>query len=94
MALEKKDVFSILVAGAVGIAIAPIVLPTLMRLGRPTAKSAIKGAMLLYQSGREGAAELMETVEDLVAEAQAEIEAETAAAQAVVTTAPAVAEGE
>lgn len=93
MALEKKDVFTILVAGAVGIVIAPIVIPTLVRLGRPAAKSAIKNAMLLYQRGRESAAELMETVEDLMAEAQAEIQAETTAAQPVIATGPAVAEG-
>jgi hypothetical protein len=49
--------------------------------------------MLLYQRGRESAAELMETVEDLMAEAQAEIEEETAAAQPVVVSAPVVAEG-
>jgi hypothetical protein len=82
MALETKDMFGIMVAGAVGLMLAPVVLPTIVRLGRPTAKSAMKAALLLQQQLREGAAVFAESVEDLAAEARAELEAEAAAAAA------------
>jgi len=90
MALGNKDALMILVAGAVGVMIAPIILPTILRLGRPVAKSAIKASIMLYQQAREGAAEFVETLEDLAAEAQAEIAAE--ATEAPSAAAPAVIE--
>jgi hypothetical protein len=84
MALDKKDVVTVLVAGAIGVMVAPVVFPVIQRLGRPAAKSAVKTAVLLYQRGRESAAEFVETMEDLVAEAHAELETEAAAVPAPV----------
>lgn len=93
MALEKKDIFGIVVAGAVGLMLAPVVLPTIVRLGRPAAKSALKAALLLQQQIREGAAEFAESVEDLAAEARAELEAEAAAAQPAAAVVPVAVKG-
>jgi hypothetical protein len=59
----------------IGVAVlAPVLLPTLARLGRPVVRAMIKGGMVAYEKGRETAAELGEVVEDLVAEARAEME--------------------
>lgn len=67
----------------VGIALlAPVVLPVVAAAARPLARAAVKTGLLLYEKGRETAAELGEVVDDLVAEARAEIEDEYAAAGA------------
>ena len=65
-----------IVAG-VGIAfgaavLAPIVLPIATRVGRPLAKSLVRGGMMLYEKGREAAAVAGESVEDMMAEIRAE----------------------
>jgi hypothetical protein len=58
----------------IGVAVlAPVLLPTLARVGRPVVRAMIKGGMVAYEKGRETAAELGEVVEDLVAEARAEM---------------------
>lgn len=62
---------------AIGIASAvltPLILPALAGVGRPLARAAIKGGIILYDKTRETAAEMGEVFEDLVAEARAEIE--------------------
>jgi hypothetical protein len=62
----------------VGAAIlAPVVVPIVAGIARPLAKSAIKTGIILYEKGRETGAELMEVMEDLVAETRAELEAAT-----------------
>lgn len=62
-------------AVGVGVAIlAPVVVPILASVGKPLAKSMIKSGMLLYEKGRETAAELGEVFEDLMAEAKVELE--------------------
>lgn len=62
-------------AVGVGVAIlAPVVVPILASVGKPLAKSMIKTGMLLYEKGRETAAELGEVFEDLMAEAKVELE--------------------
>jgi hypothetical protein len=42
-------------------------------LSRPIAKSAIKTGVILFDKGREAAAEMGEVFEDLIAEARAEL---------------------
>jgi hypothetical protein len=65
--------FGAMLAGvAAGVFLAPIILPALSRWGRPATKAAIKAGMAVYQRGREAAAELRETVEDVAAEIEAE----------------------
>lgn len=62
---------------AIGIASAvltPLILPALAGAGRPLARAAIKGGIILYDKTRETAAEMAEVFEDLVAEARAEID--------------------
>ncbi len=93
MSLDKKDLLTILVAGAVGVLLAPVILPTIVRLGRPAAKSAFKAALLLEQQVREGAAEFVESMEDLAAEARAEIEAEASVAQPSAAAGPVAVRG-
>jgi hypothetical protein len=61
-----------LAGGAVGVFLAPIITPSLARLARPATKSAIKAGLAIYQRGRETAAELRETIEDVTAELEAE----------------------
>jgi hypothetical protein len=72
------------IAIGIGVAIlAPLVLPTVAKAARPLARAAIKSGLLLFEKGRETAAELGEVVEDLLAEAQAEIEQNDQAASDV-----------
>jgi hypothetical protein len=63
---------------AVGVGVvllAPVLAPVLVSVGKPLAKSAIKSGLILFEKGREAAAELAEVFEDLVAEARAELAA-------------------
>lgn len=72
--LFKGNIVTGLAVG-VGVAIlAPVIAPVLASVGKPLAKSMIKSGMLLYEKGRETAAELGEVFEDLMAEAKAELE--------------------
>lgn len=72
--LFKGNIVTGLAVG-VGVAIlAPVIMPVLASVGRPLAKSIIKSGMVLYEKGRETAAELGEVLEDLVAEAKVELE--------------------
>jgi hypothetical protein len=52
--------------------LAPVVLPVMVTVGRPIAKSLIKGGLMLYEKGREAIALAGESVEDMVAEIRAE----------------------
>lgn len=76
-----------LVAG-VGVAfaaavLAPILIPSVSRAGRPFAKSLVRGGMAMYDKGREIVALAGESVEDLMAEIRAEGAAPAAEAGAV-----------
>ena len=71
-----------LVVAAATLALAPVLLPTIARVGRPIAKAAIKGAILAFETTRETVAELAEVAEDLLAEARAELDEEVQAARA------------
>jgi hypothetical protein len=66
------------VAIGLGVAAASLVLfPAL----RPAARAAIKSGILLFEKGREWAAEAGEQIEDLVAEVRAELAGEPLAAE-------------
>jgi hypothetical protein len=72
MAQTWKGTFAAFVAGGlVGVFLAPAVAPALSRVARPAAKAAVKSGMALYRRGRESAAELLETIEDITAEVAA-----------------------
>lgn len=71
------DLFKNNIVAGVGVALAaailaPIVLPVAGRLGRPLAKSLVRGGMVLYEKGRETMAVAGESVEDIMAEIRAE----------------------
>ncbi len=53
-------------------ALAPLLLPVLGGVGRPLAKSLVKGGMALYEKGRESLAMAGESLEDLMAEIRAD----------------------
>jgi hypothetical protein len=77
MALFNNGLKGNLATGlAIGIGAAilgPILVPVVASIVKPLAKAAIKGGVLLYEKGREVAAETGEVVEDLVAEARSEL---------------------
>ncbi len=52
--------------------LAPLLLPVLGGVGRPLAKSLVKGGMTLYEKGREAVAMAGESLEDLMAEVRAD----------------------
>lgn len=87
------DVFKNNIVAGVGLAIAaavlaPIVLPVAARVGRPLAKSLVRGGMLLYEKGRETLAVAGESVEDIMAEIRAEHSAAAAAPDGTAVTPP------
>ncbi len=67
-----------IVVSAAAAALAPVWRPALSRWGRPAMRGAVKQGMLAYGVVRERAAEMAETVSDLVAEAQVELAVERA----------------
>ncbi|MBW4611916.1 MAG: DUF5132 domain-containing protein [Desmonostoc vinosum HA7617-LM4] len=62
-----------IVAGIGAVLLAPIVLPIVAGIGKPIAKTIIKGGLVAYEKSKGAFAELGETWEDMVAEARAEI---------------------
>ncbi len=62
-----------IIAGIGAVLLAPVVLPVVAGVGKPIAKSLIKGGISLYEKSKGAFAELGETWEDIVAEARAEI---------------------
>ncbi len=69
----KGNIFSGLVIGIGAAILAPIVVPVLATIVKPLAKGAIKGGFILFEKGKEIAAEAQEVVEDLVAEVKSEL---------------------
>lgn len=91
--LFKADTAKGLAIG-IGVAVAaPVVVSSLLGASRPLARAAIKSGMILYEKGREAAAEFSEVMEDLVAEARAEVEQEHASRATAKGLAPAGAAG-
>lgn len=61
------------IAGIGAVLLAPVVLPVVAGVGKPVAKSLIKGGLVFYEKSRGALAEVGETWEDIVAEARAEM---------------------
>ncbi|OUL18109.1 MULTISPECIES: DUF5132 domain-containing protein [unclassified Nostoc] len=76
-----------IIAGIGAVLLAPVLLPVVAGIGKPLAKSLIKGGILAYEKSKGAFAELGETWEDMVAEARAEIaeDRETPAFEAAST---------
>jgi hypothetical protein len=70
----KKNVLLGLAVGLGTSVVAPFVVPILTVTARAFFKATIKSGLLLYEKGKEIAAEAAELVEDTVAEAKAELE--------------------
>ncbi len=62
-----------IIAGIGAVLLAPVVIPVVANVGKPFAKTLIKGGIVLYEKSKGAFAELGETWEDMVAEARAEI---------------------
>ncbi|WP_013324225.1 DUF5132 domain-containing protein [Gloeothece verrucosa] len=60
-------------AGLGAIVLTPLVIPAVAKVGKPVAKAAIKGSIVLYEKSRGVLAEAGEVFEDLVAEAKVEL---------------------
>ncbi|HVP78913.1 MAG TPA: DUF5132 domain-containing protein [Thermodesulfobacteriota bacterium] len=69
----KGNIFGGLAIGIGAAILAPVVAPILASIVKPLAKGAIKGSVILFEKGKEAAAEAQEAVEDLLAEAKAEL---------------------
>jgi hypothetical protein len=61
------------VPGIAAIVLLPVFIPVVTGVGKPIAKAAIKGGIILYQKGKGVIAEVGETLEDIMAEAKAEL---------------------
>ena len=79
----KGNILSGLAIGIGSAVLAPIVIPVIATVAKPLAKATIKGGLMLFEKGKELAAEAQETLEDMVAEAKAELTEEQKGAVAV-----------
>jgi hypothetical protein len=71
--LFRNPVHRNIIIGVGIAALLPVVVPTLVRTGRPLIRSAVKSGVLLLEASREAVAEAGETFEDIVAEVKAEL---------------------
>ena len=62
-----------IIAGIGAVLLAPVLIPVVAGIGKPIAKSLIKGGITIYEKSKGAFAELGETFEDMVAEARAEL---------------------
>lgn len=62
-----------IIAGIGAILLAPVLIPVVAGIGKPIAKSLVKGGIVAYEKSRGAFAEMGETWEDIIAEAKAEI---------------------
>ena len=62
-----------IIAGIGAVLLAPVVIPVVAGVGKPIAKSIIKGGLVLFEKSKGAVAELGENWEDMVAEARAEL---------------------
>ncbi|MBH8573395.1 DUF5132 domain-containing protein [Nostocaceae cyanobacterium CENA369] len=62
-----------IIASIGAVLLAPVIIPVVAGIGKPIAKSIIKGGIVAYEKSRGAFAELGETWEDIVAEAKAEL---------------------
>jgi hypothetical protein len=75
----KGNILGGLAIGIGSAVLAPVVIPIISRTAKPLTKAAIKGALLMYEKGKEKVAEAQEVVEDLMAEARSELDKEASA---------------
>ena len=75
----KGNIVSGLAIGIGSAIIAPLVVPALSKAARPMAKAAIKGGLVLWETGKEKLAEAHELMDDLLAEARTELASEASA---------------
>ena len=80
----KLNVLAGIAVGVGAVVLAPVVLPVVAALARPLAKSTMKAGVIMFEKGREAAAEMAEVFEDLVAEARAELDMSGEEASAAV----------
>jgi hypothetical protein len=71
----KGNIISGLAIGVGSAILAPLLVPTLSKAAKPLAKAAIKGGLVLFETGKEKLAEAQELMDDLLAEARAELAA-------------------
>ncbi|KZL51018.1 MULTISPECIES: DUF5132 domain-containing protein [Cyanophyceae] len=62
-----------IIAGIGAVLLAPVLIPVVAGIGKPIAKSLVKGGMVAYEKSKGAFAEMGETWEDIIAEAKAEI---------------------
>ncbi|QSJ17318.1 DUF5132 domain-containing protein [Nostoc sp. UHCC 0702] len=62
-----------IIASIGAVLLAPVLIPVVAGIGKPIAKSIIKGGIVAYEKSKGAFAELGETWEDIVAEAKAEL---------------------
>ena len=62
-----------IIAGIGAVLLAPVVIPIVTGIGKPIAKSIIKGGLVLFEKSKGAVAEVGESWEDMVAEARAEL---------------------
>lgn len=67
-------------AAVVATILAPVLLPVIGTVGRPLAKTMIRGGLMLYERSREAVALAGEIAEDMIAEIRAEDAAQAMAA--------------
>jgi Protein of unknown function (DUF5132) len=61
------------VPGIAAIVLLPVIVPVVGKIGKPIAKAAVKGGIVLYEKGKGVVTEVGETLEDMIAEAKAEL---------------------
>ncbi|MBV9390025.1 MAG: DUF5132 domain-containing protein [Chroococcidiopsidaceae cyanobacterium CP_BM_ER_R8_30] len=61
------------IAGIGAVVLAPVLIPAVAGIGKPLAKAAIKGGLVLYEKSKGALSEVNESFEDLVAEARMEL---------------------
>lgn len=81
MALKIGDFFEEagvpgVIAGIGAVILAPVVIPIVAGVGKPLAKSVIKGGLAIYEKSKGALEEVGESFEDLVAEARMELSEE------------------
>jgi hypothetical protein len=69
-----------LALGAIGILLAPKIIPIAANLLRSATKTGIKGGMIAYDKGREFVTGTMDTFQDIASEARSEVSKGTKAA--------------
>ncbi len=69
----KGNILTGLAIGIGSAVLAPVLIPVLASVAKPLTKAAIKGGLIVFEKGKEVAAETREVLEDLVAEARSEL---------------------